>query len=65
MPKLKTHKGLKSRVRVTGKGKLAYTRAGRRHLMTGKPSKRTKQLRRGAILNATEANKVRRLLPYA
>lgn len=46
MPKMKTKKSLKRRIKVTGTGKLMHFREGRRHLMSGKRSKRRRKLRR-------------------
>lgn len=43
MPKLKTHKGAKSRFHVTGSGKLMRTKCGKSHLRRKKPA-RTKRL---------------------
>ena len=40
MPKLKTHKGLAKRVKVTGRGKLKHRRPGASHLMSVKNAKR-------------------------
>lgn len=36
MPKLKTHKGMSKRIKVTGSGKLLHRRAYRGHLLGGK-----------------------------
>ena len=44
MPKQKTHSGAKKRFKVTGSGKVTHEQANRRHLMEGKPSKRTRRL---------------------
>jgi large subunit ribosomal protein L35 len=44
--KLKTHKGLKARVKVTGTGKVMRRRSGKSHLMSGKSGKKIRQLRR-------------------
>ena len=46
MPKLKTHKGVARRFKKTGTGKLMHYRAGRRHLLTGKSSRKMRPLRR-------------------
>jgi large subunit ribosomal protein L35 len=46
MPKMKTHKGLKKRVRVTANGKVMHKRAGDGHLMSGKRGKRCRSLRK-------------------
>ena len=64
MPKLKTHKGVARRFKVTGTGKLRHFRAGRRHLLTGKPSHRTRSLRGSASVSQINAEKLRRLIPY-
>ena len=64
MPKLKTHKGVKARIKVTGTGKLMYRRGGRRHLMTGKPSKRTRKMRQRQELSPAHEVSIRALLPY-
>ena len=43
MPKLKTHKGAKSRFHVTGTGKIMRTKGGKSHLRRKKP-KATRRL---------------------
>ena len=50
MPRQKTHKGLRSRVRVTRNGKVVRRRAGKSHLMSSKSPKRCRQLRRTATV---------------
>ena len=56
MPKMKTHKGIKKRVRVTAKGKVRHKRANAGHLMSGKSGKRCRGLRRpGALKSAFES----------
>ena len=65
MPKLKTVKGVKRRVRITGTGKLIGYRAGRRHLLGGKRSKIKRQLRNSRLLSRTDERSVRALIPYA
>ncbi len=64
MPKLKTHKGLKWRIKVTGTGQLLHRKAGRRHLLTGKPSHKTRRLRKTIGVAQVQDAMVRRLLPY-
>ncbi len=64
MPKVKTHKGLKKRFKITGRGKVKHKRAGASHLMSHKPGKRVRHLRRPALLNRTQAKLVKTLLPY-
>ena len=65
MPKMKTVKSVKGRLKVTGTGKLLGFRSGRRHLLSGKRAKIKRQLRRPQTLSAVDARKIRTLLPYA
>ena len=44
MPKMKTHSGSKKRFRVTGSGKVMRERAGKRHLLEHKSSRRTRRI---------------------
>jgi large subunit ribosomal protein L35 len=44
MPKAKTHSGASKRFRRTGTGKIVRQKAGRRHLLEHKASKRTRRL---------------------
>lgn len=64
MPKLKSHSGAKKRFWKTGRGKIRHKRAGARHLLQGMSSGRSRQMRRPAILNSTDAKAIKRLLPY-
>ena len=65
MPKIKTVKGVKGRIKVTGTGKLIGFRAGRRHLLTGKRGKTKRHLRRPRTLSPVDARKIGMLLPYS
>ncbi len=62
MPKNKTHKGTAKRFRVTGGGKLKRERAGRRHILEKKSSKKTRSLEGITDVAANDANRVKRLL---
>ena len=64
MPKIKTVKGVKERIKVTGTGKLIGFRAGRRHLLAGKRAKIKRQLRQERVLAPVDARKIRPLIPY-
>jgi len=64
MPTLKTVKGVKDRLKITGTGKLLGFRAGRRHLLTGRRAKTKRQLRRPKTLSPVDARRLRALLPY-
>ena len=50
MPKMKTKKSLKRRIKVTATGKLLHYREGRRHLMSGKSAKRRRKLRKPGLV---------------
>jgi large subunit ribosomal protein L35 len=65
MPKMKTHRGAKKRFKRTGTGKWIHRRANRSHLMLGKSPSRKRRLRLPATLQAGDAQRLRRLLPYA
>jgi large subunit ribosomal protein L35 len=62
--KLKTHRGAAKRFVKTGTGKLMYKRAGKRHLLSHKPSKRTRTIINRDLLFEGEATSIKRLLPY-
>ena len=63
MPKIKTHKGAKARLTVTGTGKLMRMKIGKSHLRRKKP-KRVKRLYSNTIpLSPTAKKAVKRLLP--
>ncbi len=62
MPKLKTHKGLAKRVKVTGRGKLKHRRAGASHLMSVKNAKRRRHIRKTAIVRGGKAKAMKAAL---
>ncbi len=59
MPKLKVHKGLRKRVKVSARGKVRFKRSFAGHLMSGKPGRRRQRLRRKAALTGALAVKAR------
>jgi len=50
MPKPKTNKSVRKRLRVTGTGKLKRNKGNKRHLLSGRTSKRKRQLRKATTL---------------
>jgi large subunit ribosomal protein L35 len=64
MPKLKTNKGARKRLKLTKNGKLMRYRAGKRHILTGKSSKRKRKMRRCIQVLGMEAKITKKLLPY-
>lgn len=64
MPKLKTHKGAKSRFHITGSGKILRTKGGKSHLRRKKPG-RVKGLYDEMIpLHSRDRARIKKLLPY-
>ena len=64
MPKIKTNRGAAKRFRTTGSGKLVRARAYKSHILTKKPSKRTRRLRQGTLVDSANVGSLRRMLPY-
>ncbi len=62
MPKMKTHSGIKKRIKVTGRGKLMRQKANRRHLLEHKPSTRTRRLDGTTEVSAADRQRTRKLL---
>lgn len=64
MPKLKTHRGAAKRFKLTATGKIKRWKGYKSHLLTGKPSKRTRNLRTAALVSDSDYVNIKRLLPY-
>jgi large subunit ribosomal protein L35 len=62
MPKIKTHRGAAKRFNMTGTGKIKRNRANKSHILTGKPSKRTRRLRTSTTVSSTQYATIKRLL---
>lgn len=63
MPKMKTNKAAKKRFKISANGKVMHKPAGRRHLASGKRSKRRRQMRRWKAFDGLhDAKDIRRLL---
>ena len=65
MPKLKTHKGAKARIHVTGSGKLMRRKRMSSHLRRKKPTKVTRKYSDKLSLDASDVRRMSRLLPYS
>ncbi|MFA5422489.1 MAG: 50S ribosomal protein L35 [Phycisphaerae bacterium] len=59
MPKQKTHKGLKKRIKITASGKVMHKHAGGGHLMSSKNAKRRRRIAKDGALKPMEAKKIR------
>lgn len=62
MPKMKSHKGLKKRVKVTARGKVKHRRQFTGHLLSGKPGSRRQRLRKAGFITGPYAKKAIRAL---
>jgi len=62
MPKMKPHSGMGKRVKVTGTGKLLTEQAGKRHLLEGKSSRRTRRLTGTVEVAAVDRGRIKKLL---
>ncbi|GGJ86766.1 50S ribosomal protein L35 [Pilimelia anulata] len=62
MPKMKSHTGTGKRVRVTGRGKLRTEQAGKRHLLEGKASTRTRRLTGTVEVAKADTKRIKKLL---
>ncbi|MCF7875227.1 MAG: 50S ribosomal protein L35 [Candidatus Omnitrophica bacterium] len=65
MPKLKTKKALAKRIKITKKKKALRSKAGRRHLLSGKGRKRKRNLRKKDKMPKELSKLVKRALPYS
>ena len=64
MPKQKTHRGAAKRLSITKNGKVKRAQAYKSHILTKKPTKRTRNLRKAAYLTTTEGRTMKKLIPY-
>ncbi len=64
MPKLKTKKALSKRIKVTKKKKMLRSKAGRRHLLSGKTRKRKRGLKKKTKVSSAGAKLMKKALPY-
>jgi large subunit ribosomal protein L35 len=61
MPKLKTHKGIKKRFKISATGKVSHKRCGSSHLMSHKNGKQVRRLRKKSTLKiSADAHRMRR-----
>ncbi|HSI91953.1 MAG TPA: 50S ribosomal protein L35 [Jiangellaceae bacterium] len=62
MPKMKTHSGMKKRIKVTGRGKLLRQKANRRHYLEHKTSTLTRRLDGTTEVSDADRKRVKKLL---
>lgn len=64
MPKVKTHRGAAKRFSLTKSGKVKRAKAFKRHILTKKTTKRTRNLRKAGFIAECEAKNIKKLIPY-
>jgi large subunit ribosomal protein L35 len=64
MPKIKTHRGMAKRVKVTASGKVKRSRAFHSHLLSSKTPKRKRNLSQTVMVHSTNEKNVKKLVPY-
>lgn len=64
MPKMKTNRGAAKRFKMSASGKIVRSKAFASHILTKKTTKRKRNLRKDAVVDATNAQNIRKLLPY-
>lgn len=64
MPKIKTHRGLAKRVKVTAGGKIKRAKAYHSHLLSSKTPKMKRRLSKSDTINPSDAKKMKSLIPY-
>lgn len=64
MLKLKSNRGAAKRLKVTGSGKIKHHKACASHLLTGKSTKRKRNLRKSVLVDKRDLANMKRLLPY-
>jgi large subunit ribosomal protein L35 len=63
MPKLKTHKGAKSRFKITGSGKIMRTTGPKSHLRVAKSKRTRRGFDKMVPLSPADRKRISRLIP--
>jgi large subunit ribosomal protein L35 len=61
---IKTKKSVAKRFRVTATGKVLTQHAGKRHLLSGKNSKRRRRLGEALVVSKTDEYRIKQNLPF-
>jgi len=62
---IKTKKSVAKRFKITARGKVLRSKAGRRHLLQTKGPKRRRGLRRRGLVDATDTYRITQNLPFS
>lgn len=64
MPKLKTHKGIQKRFKITGTGKIMHMHQGRSHLRIAKSKRVKRSYDAMTVISPADRKRIQRLIPY-
>jgi large subunit ribosomal protein L35 len=64
MPKVKTHRGLAKRVKLTAKGKIKRSKAYHSHLLSSKSPKEKRRLVAADTVHSADVQRIKSLIPY-
>ena len=64
MPSMKTNRSAAKRFKLSGNGKLIRNKANKSHILTKKPTKRTRRLRQGGYADVTKEKTIHKMIPY-
>ena len=64
MPKVKTSRSAAKRFKITGSGKLVRNKAYKSHILTKKSQKRKRNLRKQTVVDATNVQNMKKIIPY-
>jgi large subunit ribosomal protein L35 len=62
MPKMKSHSGMKKRVKMTGSGKIVRQKTGKRHNLEKKPSTMTRRMSGTVEVSPADKPRIKKLL---
>ncbi len=62
---IKTRKSVAKRFKITARGKVLRSRAGRRHLLQTKNPKRRRSLGKGVVVDPTDTYRITQNLPFS
>jgi large subunit ribosomal protein L35 len=61
---MKTNRAARKRFRATGSGRVKRGKAGKQHIMRGKPANRLRRLKKNDTVDQADEKRIKRLLPY-
>jgi large subunit ribosomal protein L35 len=62
---IKTKKSVAKRFKITASGKVLRSRAGKRHLLQGKSSKRRRSMSGTVVTDPTDVYRIKQSLPFS